>query len=210
MSDPTLILFDLDGVLVHYSRRDRANRLASLTGAEPDAVWNTLFESGLETESDLGRWMPDEYAREFARRLGRPVSLDDCVAGRARSMRVDEAVFARVRQLSRHCNCAILTNNGFFLRDHLSVICPGLMPVFADRVYCSAEFGVVKPDPEIFHRCLRKLGVAANRTMFVDDVAENVLGAIAAGIDAIHFTGLPALDGALAARGLLKELNDAT
>ena len=210
MSEPTLILFDLDGVLVRYKRSDRADRLAWLTGAAPADIWRALFDSGLETESDLGRWTPEEYADEFARRLGTAVTVEDCVVGRARSMELDQAVFARVQQLSRHSDCAILTNNGFFLRDYLAVMCSGLMPLFAGRVHCSAEFGVLKPDPEIFHRCLRKLGVTAGETLFIDDNADNVQGAITVGIDAIHFTGLLALDQALAARGLLKELNDAT
>lgn len=210
MSAPTLILFDLDGVLARYDRKDRADRLAFLTGASSAEVWNALFESGLETESDLGRWQPEEYADELQRRLGAPVTLTDCIVARARSMELDEAVYARALELSQQAQCAILTNNGYFLRDRLDIICPGLMPVFAGKVFCSAEFGMLKPDPEIFRRCLGKLGVPANSTLFIDDNGANIRGAIAAGLDAIHFTDLAALDQALSARDLLKETHDAS
>ena len=210
MIAPAVILFDLDDVLVRYDRTVRVRHLAAATGASVADVWRALFESGLETESDLGQWQPAAYASELGRRLGRPVSLDDCVAARAAATQADDAVCARVRQLEPQVRCAILTNNGFFLRDSLPVICPRLFPTFAGRVHCSAEFGVAKPDPEIFRRCLQALEVTADRALLVDDNAANVRGALAAGLDAVHFTGLPALDQALAARGFPKEFKNAT
>ena len=210
MNAPAVILFDLDDVLARYDRTARVDHLALRTGASAATVWNALFASGLEAESDLGHWLPEPYVGELERRLGLPVSQDDCIAARAQAMQLDHAVCARARELARQARCAILTNNGFFLREHLAAICPGLFPQFADQVYCSAEFGVCKPDPEIFRRCMHRLEVPAYRALFIDDNMINVQGAIAAGLDAIHFTDLAALGQALAARGLPQELNNAS
>jgi putative hydrolase of the HAD superfamily len=58
-----------------------------------------------------------------------------------------------------------------------------------DEVVFSAEHGVRKPDPAIFRLVLDKLGVPAERCLFVDDSEENLAAAYRLGI-----TPLLALD----------------
>ena len=79
---------------------------------------------------------------------------------------------------------------------------PFLARSFRDVVVSGHE-GIVKPDPEIYRRCLARNGLEPARTIFVDDSEKNVAGAAALGIDAIRFTDTPALRAALAERGLL-------
>jgi HAD superfamily hydrolase (TIGR01509 family) len=50
-----------------------------------------------------------------------------------------------------------------------------------------------KPEPAIYRRALDILGRPAERILFIDDRAENVAGAAAAGIKAIRFEGVEAL-----------------
>ncbi|QLP96401.1 MAG: HAD-IA family hydrolase [Rhodoblastus sp.] len=52
----------------------------------------------------------------------------------------------------------------------------------APHGYASAQFGLRKPDPAIFAAACARIGVAPGRTLFVDDLAENVAGARAAGL----------------------------
>jgi len=56
-----------------------------------------------------------------------------------------------------------------------------------DALILSAEIGLMKPDPRIFHTALQALGVAPAEAVFVDDVAENVAGAQALGMFAMRF-----------------------
>lgn len=79
---------------------------------------------------------------------------------------------------------------------------PFLGSSFRDVVVSGHE-GVVKPDPEIFRRCLARNGLAAGTCVFVDDSPANVAGAAAVGLDAIRFTSVAALRPELARRGLL-------
>ena len=46
----------------------------------------------------------------------------------------------------------------------------------------------MKPDARIYQIALEKLGVAASKSVFLDDFPENVEGARAVGMQAIHFT----------------------
>jgi putative hydrolase of the HAD superfamily len=58
---------------------------------------------------------------------------------------------------------------------------------------CSCYLGLRKPEPEIYQRALGILGRPRERVLFIDDRAENVAGAEAAGMKAIRFEGEAAL-----------------
>ncbi len=70
-------------------------------------------------------------------------------------------------------------------------------------IVVSGEEKMMKPDPAIYRLALKRFGLSANETVFVDDVPANVAGAASVGMRAIHFTGEPALRRGLSALGLL-------
>jgi putative hydrolase of the HAD superfamily len=68
-----------------------------------------------------------------------------------------------------------------------------------DAVAISAELGVAKPDPAIFHAALERLGADANDAVHVGDSLEaDVAGARAAGLEAV----LVVRNGAIAPEGV--------
>jgi HAD superfamily hydrolase (TIGR01509 family) len=202
MSRPALVLFDLDGVLVHYDHGPRLRMLAERSGASFEAVATELFDSGLERAADLGDYDAEGQMQELSRRLGRPVSVQDGIAARAASMVADVATLALAHDV--HAEVAILTNNGLLLRDFLPEICPPLFPRFADRVLCSAQFRLAKPDPEIYRCCVAALGFTPAQTLFIDDKAQNAEGACRAGLMAHHFRHADGLRAELLALNLLE------
>ncbi|HTM70351.1 MAG TPA: HAD-IA family hydrolase [Luteimonas sp.] len=205
---PAVVLFDLDGVLAHYAHAPRMALLAARSGASEAEVSRALFESGLERDADCGLFDADGHVAEFARRLGRAVTLDDCVDARRASMSADTGVLALANAASRRARVAILTNNNLLLRDHLPRICPALFPLFDARVFCSAQFRLAKPDPAIFLACAAALGAEAREVLFVDDKAENAEGARRAGLHAHHHRDLRSLRTALRRHGLIEEGDD--
>jgi putative hydrolase of the HAD superfamily len=68
----------------------------------------------------------------------------------------------------------------------------GLRDLF-DVALSSCYLGVRKPDPVIYKRALDILGRPAERVLFIDDRAENIAGAVAAGMNGIRFTGADSL-----------------
>jgi putative hydrolase of the HAD superfamily len=94
------------------------------------------------------------------------------------------------------------------MRDRMHDICPALLPSFAGRIRFAAEFGLVKPDPEVYLRCLHALDAEAGRTLFVDDKAENVIGARRAGLHAVQFTDAAQLLRDLHTHRLIETLAD--
>ncbi|MDY0021287.1 HAD-IA family hydrolase [Arenimonas caeni] len=204
MKRPALVLFDLDGVLAHYEHAPRLRVLSERLGTSESAVAGALFESGLEREADLGRIDTDGMLATLGERLGVPVTLDDCLAARAAAMRANDTVLGLAAAAGRHATLAILTNNGLMLRDHFEAICPPLAPLFGDRVFCSAQFGMAKPEPEVFRRCLELLEVEPGEALFFDDKPDNAKGARRAGLRAHTYRDEAGLRAHLAAHDLLE------
>lgn len=202
---PAVVLFDLDGVLAHYAHAPRMAVLAQRCGTTEAEVARALFESGLEHDADLGLYDAQGQVDELARRLGRAVTLDDCVEARHAAMRADAAALAIAAEAAARARVAILTNNNLLLRDFLPRICPPLFPLFEGRVFCSAQFRLAKPDPAAFLACAEALGAAPAEVLFVDDKAGNAEGARRAGMQAHHYRDPPSLRAELRARGLLED-----
>lgn len=209
MKRPACVLFDLDHTLVHYDHAVRVRTLAERCGIDPERVLDALTLSGLERDSDLGLFDAQGHARELSRRLGVALSLDDCLAARAAAMSPIEGSVALAHAVARNARVAILTNNGLMVRDHLRVLCPALSPLFDGRVFCSAEFGVGKPDPAVFLRSAERLGLSPAEILFIDDKAANVEAARRVGMDALHYGGPQALRVSLRERGLLENTTEA-
>lgn len=53
-------------------------------------------------------------------------------------------------------------------------------------VFVSSEMGVRKPEPRSYRAVAEKMGIAPERVLFFDDTPENVKGAAAVGMPAVH------------------------
>ena len=74
-----------------------------------------------------------------------------------------------------------------------------------DRRYISGHMGVIKPEPEIYHRVEVDCGVDPARLLFIDDRADNIAAAKARGWQGHLFEGSRGLADRLVAEGLLTE-----
>lgn len=79
---------------------------------------------------------------------------------------------------------------------------PELGEVFGTTIV-SGEVGIIKPSVAIYKLLCERAGVEPSQCVFIDDGPHNCIGARAAGMDAIHFTGADALKLELQQRGLL-------
>lgn len=198
-----LVLFDMEGVLSHYDRAARVDRLAAISGRPAELVRHAIWGSGLEARADAGLISDDEYLRELGAWLGCRVSRDDWLTARHASITPNEPVLALAGKVAEHHRIAILTNNCRLLTDHIDYLNPPVARLFGSHVYSSASFGAAKPAAQTYLRCLEQLGVPASETLFVDDSDANVNGAIDAGLHGHRFVGATALSDELQRHGLL-------
>jgi putative hydrolase of the HAD superfamily len=148
-------------------------------------------------------------------RLG-PAALDDLVAAYARPAlavppAVDRTAPAALEALAaRGCALGLISNvmrtPGSVLRLVLERY--GLLRWFAVATF-SDECGIRKPAPEIFHRTLRELGVAAREAVHVgDDPLLDVEGAREAGMRVIQVTSSGRATGPVKPDAVVSRLGD--
>ena len=86
---------------------------------------------------------------------------------------------------------------------HFSRQYAGVLGHFRE-VFLSSTIGLRKPDAAAYDYVVKAIGVPAERIVFFDDLAENIAGARACGLLAVHVTSTHDVADALAALGLLE------
>lgn len=184
---PALVIFDMDDVLCHYQLGKRLRYLANLADTTARDVRAAVWDSGFEDAADSGGYSdPEEYLKEFAKRLGYPISREQWLEARKLSMTPIAETLALAEAIKRQATIAIYTNNGPLVKEHLEVLLPEAAAIF-DLRFCSYEFGTKKPDPQSFTRLVNLLGRKPEDCWFIDDKRSNVQGARLAGLTGHHF-----------------------
>jgi putative hydrolase of the HAD superfamily len=183
---PQLLLFDLDGVLVHYDRARRWNALGAALGLPAETVHAAIIGGGIEFRYDRGELDSRAYLEACSVALGVEVTDKVWIAARQGAMTVPEEVSRTVTMLARQAEVGVLTNNGPMVIDLIPILMPNIWHLLNGRVLSSAHFGIEKPAPRVYELAIERLGHRPERTLFFDDNLENVAGARAAGLLAEH------------------------
>ncbi|MGH2695248.1 MAG: HAD family hydrolase, partial [Actinomycetota bacterium] len=155
--DQSMIAFaEAEGIELEHLVRAA---LGAYAGERDDLV--TRFETGKLSES--------EFASAFAARLsefsGKDISAEGLVQRIFGGLRLEEDMLEAVAAVKGAGIKTGLLSNSWGV-DYYPI--DKLKPLF-DALVISGEVGMRKPDPEIFHLTTEKLGVAAERCVFVDD-----------------------------------------
>lgn len=85
--------------------------------------------------------------------------------------------------------------------EHFSKTYPDVLGHFR-QIYLSSSIGLRKPEPAAFRHVVNAIGVPASRIVFFDDSAENIDGARASGLAAVHVRSSDDVATALATLGI--------
>ena len=85
--------------------------------------------------------------------------------------------------------------------EHFSETYAGVLGHFRE-IFLSSAIGLRKPDASAYDHVVKAIGVPASRIVFFDDLAENIDGARACGLTAVHVTSPDDVAHALAALGI--------
>jgi epoxide hydrolase-like predicted phosphatase len=182
------VFIDLGGVIVRTEYQAPRQHLAERLGMEYEELVKKVFESETSRQASIGQISEDEHWAAVIHSLHLPESQTQAVreaffAGDI----VDYALLDFLRGLRRSCKVGLISNAWSGLRPW--IVSRGFEDAF-DAMTISAEIGVMKPDARIFQIALEKLGVSPSESVFLDDFPENVTGARAVGMQAIHFIQL--------------------
>jgi putative hydrolase of the HAD superfamily len=85
--------------------------------------------------------------------------------------------------------------------EHFSETYAGVLGHFRE-IFLSSAIGLRKPEAAAYDHVVKAIGVPASRIVFFDDLAENIDGARACGLTAVHVTSPDDVAHALAALGI--------
>ena len=195
------LLFDLGNVVLHFDHMILCRKLAAAAAAGPEAVFDTVFTSGLEALFDAGKIEAAEFHREVCRRLGIDLPFSEFVAIWRDIFRPNEAIFLLLERLGRTYRLVLLSNTNSIHFDWCRSQYPEPLAHF-DETVLSYRLGLRKPEHGIFRAGLRAARAPAERCVFIDDKEEFVRAAEEVGIHGVVFRSVPALESALESLGV--------
>ena len=179
------VYIDLGGVIVRTEFQAPRQHLAERLAIEYDGLVKQVFDSETSDQASLGLISEQEHWAAVARRLQLPESeiqavREEFFAGDV----IDLRLLDFMRAVRKQYKVGLISNAWSGLRAW--IISKKFEDVF-DAMTISAEVGVVKPDARIYRKALDTLAVAPAESVFLDDFPDNVAGARALGMQAIHF-----------------------
>lgn len=201
-------IFDIGGVFVELDLSRAVRRAAAALGRSSQEVMQRMLGAGdpiggdrmdYMNEYECGRIDDAEFHRCFERVLGAALPFEAFKAAWNdvflepihETMELAGALHARGLKVG------VLSNNNAL---HWNVLRP-MLPVVGkfEHVFLSHEIGLRKPGAEAFSHALEKMSVRAERTVFVDDLEENIRAAERMGMKTVHAVSPRAVREGLAA-----------
>lgn len=206
LDPPKALLFDLGRVVIRLDMNRTFEAWGAAAGVPASLLASRYavcehFEAYERGEIDANAWYQALRAK-----LG--IDLDDATFERgwqALLSDVEPAVVAAIGRLRDSMPVHAFTNTNVTHRRLLDESYGDTMALFG-QVFDSSRLGLRKPEPAAFERVVQAIGLPASEILFLDDLAANVAGARAAGLQAVQVTSA---DEVLAALGPLLQAADA-
>ena len=180
------VIFDFGSVLVQMGDETPRQALAEQLGVPLKELYRLVFDSETASRAMVGELTIEQHWQAVEAALG--VAPEALPAIRAQFWSADQVnteLVEYIRKLRPKYKVGLLSNAWNDLRQGMQQRF-GFDGLF-DELVISAEVGLAKPDPRIFHLAVARLGVQPEQTSFVDDVLANVEAARLIGLQAIHY-----------------------
>jgi 2-haloacid dehalogenase len=200
MPSPTTLVFDIGNVLVSWDPRNLYSKVFD-DPARMEWFLAEVCHNAWNLEQDRGRLFAEAVAertaafphleaeiRAYDERW--PEMISGPIEG---SVKLLEALRGRGDRVYAITN---FSHEKFAVAQDLFPFLRGF-----DGIVVSGDERVIKPDPAIYRLLLDRYALAAQDCVFVDDSRANVEGALAVGMQAIHFTSPEAMIRDLQAMG---------
>lgn len=188
MQTPSLLLFDLGGVLIESTVFSHLQRLLPTYIEQQELKERWLFSPSVR-QFECGRISPNEFANQFIAEWDLPLSpktfLDDFAAWPRNFF---PGAYEMIQALRQFYRVGCLSNSNPVHWQRFEAIDEAF-----DVTLFSHLLGAIKPDPEIFIRALDTCAVDADKVMFFDDCSANVDTARQIGMQAFVTNGFESL-----------------
>jgi putative hydrolase of the HAD superfamily len=196
------LLFDLGRVVLDIDFSKTLACWAGHAGCEPADLLRRFSRGEAYQRHEKGEIGDAEFFAGLRTSLG--IGLSD-----AQFLEGWNALFAGeipgiAPSLARAAKCMPLyafSNTNDAHVEHFTQAYAGVLGHFRE-IFLSSTIGLRKPDAAAYDHVVKAIGVPARRIVFFDDLAENIEGARARGLIAVHVTSPDDVADALAALGI--------
>jgi putative hydrolase of the HAD superfamily len=180
------LLFDLGGVIVEIDWDRAFSRWAADSGANVDELRRRYTFDAPYERHERGEIEAPEYFASLRHSLGIDLTDAQFTAGwnaifGAQITETVELLRTVAGRLPLHAFSNTNVSHQRFWSKRFEIA----LRVF-DRIFVSCELGARKPERQAFEMISRAIGVPLGGILFFDDTLENVEGARAAGLQAVH------------------------
>jgi putative hydrolase of the HAD superfamily len=173
------IVFDFGNVVGFFSHRQAAEQLAAF-GGSAEEILTTLFSGELEDAYESGRIRSDAFIELMCERWRLTCTQEQFALAYSDMFVPNEAVCSLLPRLKPRYPLVLLSNTTELHSRHFLAQFAEHVRWF-DHLVLSHEIGRRKPQPEVYEHCRKLAGSRPDECVFIDDVADNVDGAIACG-----------------------------
>ncbi len=204
MKRPALI-FDFGNVVAHFDYRKAAGRLGIKLGISGEELLERLRPLGfsdLLKSYESGKISAEQFSEGVGRLIGLEVTHDEFSVAWADIFTANPSVAELIAGLKGAGYTLVLGSNtndlhaAQFRRQFAETL------GHFDRLVLSYEVGHIKPSAAFYLACAEAAGAEPGDCVFIDDLAENVDGARAAGLVGLLYTTTETLRADLAALGV--------
>jgi len=183
------LLFDLGGVLIDVDWDRAFGHWARHAGADPRELRRRFSFDPHYERHERGEIDARAYYDSLRRSLGVELPHDVFDAGwKAIFPGAVEPTIALLHELHGRIPLYLFSNTNLAHRDAWAAQFAAALEPF-ERVFTSCEIGARKPEPAAFRHVAREIGLPLGSILFFDDTEENVIGARAVGMPAVHVRG---------------------
>ncbi|MDP2818723.1 MAG: HAD family phosphatase [Polaromonas sp.] len=199
------LLFDLGGVLIDIDFNRAFEHWQTFSALSLEGIRAAFRFDDAYGKHERGEIDATEYFAHLVKKL----QLRDDPEGIAQGW---NAIFtgeitetlALVQAVRTHLPCYAFSNSNAVHQAAWSRMYPAVVQAF-DRIFVSSDIGLRKPERRAFEHIADAIKVPAPAMLFFDDLAENVAGARAAGLQAVHVRSPADVRAALAAHGCVPQ-----
>ncbi len=196
------LLFDLGRVVLDIDFSKAIACWAGHAGCEPAAIVSRFVRDEAYRHHETGKISDQAYFESLRASLGIAISDDQFLEG-WNSVFAGEMpdIAALLARAAERLPLYAFSNTNRPHVEYFSKIHADLLGHFRE-MFLSSTIGLRKPDAAAYDHVVKAIGAPARRIVFFDDLAENVDGARARGLTAVHVTSSTDIANALTALGI--------
>ncbi len=197
-----VLLFDLGRVVIDFDIKRTAEHWAAQAGCTPADIAARFVRDDFFWSYETGKIDDAEFFSGLRTSLGIELTNAQLLEGwNATFIGEMPGIAGLLARAARHLPLYAFSNTNAAHATHFSRHHADVLSHFRE-IFTSSSIGLRKPHAQAYDHVVKAIGVPAGRIVFFDDMIENIDGARARGLQAVHVISSADVADALTALGI--------